>query len=142
MILLVAVTTGLVTGILSGLLGIGGGAILVASSVFFLGLGQHVAQGAAIAATIPTALVGVLRHHRNRLIAYDVAAWLAAGVLLGGFSGSYVANLLSDDILRKLFSAFFAVMSIQMFWTSRKPTRKESAEETKKPGEDDPARQP
>lgn len=125
--IVVALLTGAVTGILSGLLGIGGGAILVASAVFFLGVPQHAAQAAAIAAMIPTAMVGVIRHHRNRLINYDYLPYVAAGMIVGGMAGAFVANLTSEAVLRKLFSGFFALMSVQMFWSSFKQDKKAAA---------------
>jgi uncharacterized membrane protein YfcA len=112
------------TGVLSGLLGIGGGAILVASAVVFMGIGQHAAQAAALAAMVPIALVGVARHHRNKLINYRVTPYLAAGLMLGGVAGAYVANSISETLLRQIFSAFFAVMSVQMFWSSYKQGKK------------------
>ncbi len=117
-IIIFTLLTGVVTGILSGLLGIGGGAIFVVAAVFFLGVPQHAAQAAAIAAMIPTALVGVVKHHRNRLIDYRYVPYLAVGIILGGMAGSYAANITADIVLRRLFSAFFALMSIQMFWSS------------------------
>jgi uncharacterized membrane protein YfcA len=123
--IILAILTGVVTGILSGLLGIGGGAIFVASAVFFLGVPQHAAQAAAIAAMIPTAVVGVVKHHRNRLIDYRYLPYLAAGIILGGMAGAYVANITADIVLRRLFSAFFALMSIQMFWSSFRQPKKE-----------------
>jgi uncharacterized membrane protein YfcA len=118
--IVIAILTGMVTGVLSGLLGIGGGAILVASAVVFMGIGQHAAQAAALAAMIPTALVGVAKHHRNKLINYQVASYIAVGIILGGIVGAYVANSISETLLRKIFSGFFAVMSVQMFWSSYK----------------------
>lgn len=120
MIILIAISTGILTGVLSGLLGIGGGAILVVSAVFLMGLNQHMAQAAAIVAMIPTALVGVWRHHQNGLINYRVAAVLAAGALVGSVCGAYIANSLPEIMLRKIFSVFFIMMSIQLFWSSRK----------------------
>lgn len=116
--IILAILTGVATGILSGLLGIGGGAIFVVAGVFFLGVPQHAAQAAAIAAMIPTAVVGVVKHHRNRLIDYRYVPYLAVGIILGGMAGAYAANITADIVLRRLFSAFFALMSIQMFWSS------------------------
>lgn len=127
--IILAILTGVVTGILSGLLGIGGGAIFVASAVFFLGVPQHAAQAAAIAAMIPTAVVGVVKHHRNRLIDYRYVPYLAAGIILGGMAGAYVANITADIVLRRLFSVFFAFMSIQMFWSSFRQAKKEPAKQ-------------
>lgn len=134
--MIAAILTGVVTGILSGLLGIGGGAVFVAAAVLFLGVSQHAAQAAAIAAMIPTAVAGVIRHHRNRLINYRLAVFLAAGSAAGGFIGAYVANLTPDLLLRKIFSAFFAVMSIQMFWTSLKSEQGKKDADKSKAGEE------
>lgn len=125
----IAIITGMTTGILSGLLGIGGGAILVASAVVFMGIGQHAAQAAALVAMVPTALVGVAKHHRNKMINYQVAPYLALGLIFGGAVGAYVANSISDILLRKIFSAFFAIMSLQMFWSSYKQGKLEKEAE-------------
>jgi uncharacterized protein len=130
--ILIAILTGMATGVLSGLLGIGGGAILVASAVVFMGIGQHAAQAAALVAMIPTALVGVAKHHRNKLINYQVAPYLAAGLILGGIVGAYVANNISESLLRKIFSVFFALMSMQMFWSSYKQGQKAKKDSTTK----------
>jgi uncharacterized membrane protein YfcA len=128
--IIIAIITGLATGVLSGLLGIGGGAILVASAVVFMGVGQHAAQAAALAAMIPIAVVGVAKHHRNKMINYTVVPYLAAGLILGGIVGAYVANSISETLLRQIFSLFFAIMSLQMFWSSYmqgKKTKKDPA---------------
>ena len=122
--MILAIVTGLVTGVFSGLLGIGGGAILVASAVLFMGVPQHMAQAAALASMIPTALVGAVKHHRNKLINYQYGPYLAAGIILGGMLGAYLANHLSESLLRKLFSIFFALMSVQMFRSSYKQEKK------------------
>ena len=125
--IIIGLITGLVTGILSGLLGIGGGGIFVAAAVTLLGVSQHTAQGAAIAASIPTAIVGVINLHRKGLINYRVALYLAIGVGLGGMCGAYAANLIPGPVLRKIFAVFFALMSAQMFWTSLKKGKHEAS---------------
>ena len=132
--IIAAILTGIVTGVLSGLLGIGGGAVFVATAVLFLGVSQHAAQAAAIAAMIPTAVVGVIRHHRNRLIHYRLAVFLAAGAMAGGVIGAYVANITPDLVLRKIFSIFFGIMSVQIFWSSLKPDAKESGTDRRQAG--------
>lgn len=110
---------GMITGILSGLLGIGGSGVMVVLAVSFAGATQHSAQAAAMAASIPVALIGTINLHRKKLVNYPVALFLAVGVVFGGVLGAYVANLVPGPILKKIFSLFFCLMSIQMFWTSR-----------------------
>lgn len=117
--ILIGLATGFATGMLSGLLGIGGSGILVVAAVSFMGLLQHSAQAAAIAASIPIAIIGVINLHRKRLVNYRVALYLAIGVAVGGAIGAYIANVTPGPILKKLFSAFFGLMSLQMLWGAR-----------------------
>ncbi|KYZ78196.1 hypothetical protein AXX12_01230 [Anaerosporomusa subterranea] len=118
--ILIGLATGFSTGMLSGLLGIGGSGILVVAAVSFMGLAQHSAQAAAIAATVPIAIIGVINLHRKRLVNYQVAMYLAVGIAVGGAIGAYIANVTPGPILKKLFSAFFGLMSLQMLWGSRR----------------------
>lgn len=127
MIIILSILTGILTGILSGLLGIGGGAIMVAIVISVLHITQHVAQAAALAAIIPTAFVGAAKHHKNGLINYKVGIYLAIGGIVGGFIGAYCANILDENILRKVFSVFFAFIGMQLLITSFKVTVKKNA---------------
>jgi uncharacterized membrane protein YfcA len=119
------VLIGLVTGVLSGLLGIGGSGVMVVLSVSLMGVAQHSAQAAAVAASIPIAVIGVINFHRKKLVNYQVALYLALGVGLGSLLGAYIANLLPGPILKKIFSIFFGLMSAHMFWTTHKKSGKE-----------------
>ena len=80
-------------------------------------------------AMIPTALVGVAKHHRNKMIHYQVVPYIAAGLIVGGAVGAYIANSIAEDLLRKIFSAFFGIMSLQMFWSSYKQGKAEKMKE-------------
>ena len=123
-IIILTILTGVLTGILSGMLGIGGGAIMVAITISLLGVTQHVAQAAALAAIIPTAFVGAAKHHKNGLLDYKVGIYLAIGGIIGSFVGANCANMLNEDMLRKIFSVFFAVIGIQLLITSFKTVEK------------------
>ena len=123
-IILLTILSGVVTGILSGMLGIGGGAIMVVIMISLLGVTQHVAQAAALAAIIPTAFVGAAKHHKNGLLDYKVGIYLAIGGVIGSIIGANFANILSEDILRKVFSVFFAIIGIQLLITSFKTVEK------------------
>ena len=92
----------------------------VVLAVSFAGATQHFAQAAAMAASIPIALVGAVNLHRKKLVNVQVAFLLAIGVVAGALLGAYIANMVSGAILKKIFSVFFGLMSIQMFWTARK----------------------
>jgi Predicted permeases len=91
-----------------------------------LHVSQYVAQAAALAAIIPTSFVGAIKHHKNGLINYKVGIYLAIGGILGSFFGASIANILNEDMLRKIFSLFFAVIGIQVLRTSFKVTVKKN----------------
>ena len=55
-IIIITLLAGMSAGILSGLLGVGGGLILIPIMTFILGLSQHAAQGISLLVIIPTAL--------------------------------------------------------------------------------------
>lgn len=120
MMIILSIMTGMITGILSGLLGIGGGAIMVVIAISILNVSQHGAQGAALAAIIPTAIIGVVKHHRNGLVNYKFGIYLVIGGVIGSFFGAYWANILDEVILRKVFSIFFALIGIQLLVSSFK----------------------
>ena len=110
---------GLNGGFLSGLLGVGGGAIAIAVMVFALGTSQVLAQGIALVATIPTVIVGALQHRRQGTLA--ARDGLAVG-LRGhgdGDPGAFLAFALPVALLRALFGLFLMVSSARIFQTLR-----------------------
>lgn len=128
-IIIAAILTGAITGVVSGMMGIGGGAIMVVLAISLLHISQHAAQAAALAAIVPTALIGAAKHHRNGFINYRTGLYLAIGGMIGGLGGSYLANLLSETVLQKMFSLFFGIISIQLFVSSYKQAPAESRED-------------
>ena len=86
--LAVIVLAGVSAGILSGLMGVGGGMILVPMMVFLMGIPQHAAQGISLLVIIPTALTGLWRFHRQGIVRYKVAFWVALGAGFGAFGSS------------------------------------------------------
>jgi uncharacterized protein len=104
---------GLGTGIISGLLGIGGGIVMVPAMVFVLGLSQHVAQGTSLLVIIPTAASGSIAHIRLGNIRFGIATWLALGGIAGAAGGAGLALLVPDQALRVLFAAYLLYTGVQ-----------------------------
>lgn len=126
MFIILSILTGMFTGVLSGLLGIGGGAILVVMAISILNVSQHIAQGAALAAIVPTAITGVIKHHKNGLVNYKVGIYLVLGGCIGSLLGSYTANMLNEIMLQKIFSIFFGIIGIQLLISSFKKSIKDT----------------
>ena len=111
---LIAVATGVLTGFLSSLLGIGGGMVMVPAMVLLLGVDQHTAQGVSLAAIMPTALTGMFLHHNMGNVEPRVAKWVGAGAIGGGIAGAGTAALLPGRTLKLVFGVFLVVMSVLM----------------------------
>jgi len=111
--------TGLATGFVMGLLGIGGGAFLIAGMVLFVGMGQHTAQGSSLLSMVPAAAVGAYTHWRLGNVVTGILPGLAAGIVLGAFLGGTVANALPEQGLRVLFAAVLIWLGVGLIRKSR-----------------------
>ncbi len=106
------VGTGLVTGFLSALLGIGGGIVMIPAMVIGLGIEQKMAQGISLAAMMITALTGLAAHTKMKNVDYRVGVWAGAGSVLGALLGASAAALVSSSILKLGFGVLMLVMAI------------------------------
>jgi uncharacterized membrane protein YfcA len=119
----VFVLLGICAGLIGGALGLGGGTILVPTLVLICGFGQKSAQGMALAAMVPMALVGALRYWRNPEIEINlsIVGLIICGALAGVLVGTELASRLPSHILRKVFAAVLVIVAIRMFMISPKP---------------------
>jgi uncharacterized protein len=112
---------GLIAGILSGLLGVGGGVIMVPAIVFLLGRDQHVAQGVSLAVIIPVSISGAWIHARKGNVIPSLALWLSIGAVIGATVVGHAVQRFSSETLRSLFGIFMVAMGVSMV---SRPTRK------------------
>jgi len=112
-ILLIALI-GLLAGILSGLVGVGGGIIIVPALVFFLGFTQHQAQGTSLGLLLlPVGILAVINYYNKGHIDVKVVAIMSIAFVIGGFFGSKLSLVLSEEMLKKIFA-------IVLFYTAFK----------------------
>ena len=98
---------GLVAGIASGFVGIGGGMIIVPALVFGLGLSQHMAQGTSLAMMIPPiGILAVMSYYKAGQIQLEYAAVLALTFVLGAWMGSKWALRINPSVVRLVFGLF------------------------------------
>jgi len=114
---------GLVSGIISGM-GIGGGTVLIPALVFIVGSSQQLAQGVNLAAFLPTALIAIIIHTKNKYIKYRIALYLFLFGLLGAYFGAKLAVHLSSQLLRRFFGVFLLCMGIYEFFRKGDKNRK------------------
>jgi len=111
---LLALGTGMLTGFLSSLLGVGGGIVMVPMLTMFLCLPQQQAQGVSLAAMMPIAFTGMLKHNKLGNVDFKVAKWVAVGAVIGAVAGSTLANILNPGQLKLGFGAFLIIMAALM----------------------------
>lgn len=120
MTMLTITIMGLITGVLSGLFGVGGGIILIPMLVLILGIDQHLAQGISMLMMIPTALVGIYHFNKDKLVNYHMAGYMAAGAVVGALISANFVQYIPADILKRIFGIFIVYVGARMIWTKPK----------------------
>ena len=119
-LILTVIIIGLAAGMLSGLVGIGGGIIMVPALVFFMHYTQHQAQGTSLAVlTLPVVILASIYYYQQCMklgtpIDLKVVAILAAGFIVGAFFGSKVALVINADVMKKIFAIILFYTEIKM----------------------------
>ncbi|MDE1231970.1 sulfite exporter TauE/SafE family protein [Vibrio aestuarianus] len=120
---------GSVVGFMAGLLGIGGGLIVVPALLFLLPiagiapeLSMHLALATSLATIIVTSGSSALNHLKLGNVDMFVVKWLMPGVIVGGFLGSIVAELIPTQYLPKVFGVIVFFLAIQMFLSIKATT--------------------
>jgi len=109
------IIVGLIAGIASGFLGIGGGTIIIPILVYIFGLTQHQAQGTTLALMVPPiGLLAALSYYRSGHVDIKLAAYICVGFFLGGFLGAVFAQPLPDLFLKKAFGVFLIFVALRM----------------------------
>ena len=114
---IVLLATGAVAGFTSGMMGVGGGAIMIPSMVLIAGFDQHVAQGTSLLVMVPAAGMGAYTHAKLGNVRTAVLPGIVAGVLAGTWMGGTFAHLLSDAVLRAIFAVLLSWTGIRYLRT-------------------------
>ena len=117
-ILVLLLIIGVLAGVLSGLIGIGGGIIVIPALVFFLGFSQQTAQGTTLAMMVPPiGLLAAWAYYKEGFVDVRAAAIICIGFIAGSYFGAKFATGISQDMLRKIFSVILILVAVKMFFT-------------------------
>lgn len=106
---------GVIAGILSGLIGIGGGIIIVPALVLLFGLSQHTAQGTTLALMVPPiGLLAALAYYKQGFVDLKIAAFVCLGFFIGGLLGAKLAIGIPGVALKKIFGVVLLAVSVKM----------------------------
>lgn len=115
--ILLLLVVGLCAGILSGLVGVGGGIIIVPALVFFLGFTQQQAQGTSLGLLLlPVGFLAVWNYYKQGQIDIKVVLIMAAAFTLGGWLGSKIALSISQAALKKVFASVLIAVGVKMLF--------------------------
>jgi uncharacterized membrane protein YfcA len=99
------IVVGLLAGILSGLVGLGGGVIIVPALVFLLGFSQHQATGTSLGILLlPAGIFAVMNYYKKGFIDVKVVLLIFVGFLVGGLVGSKISLSVNETTLKKIFA--------------------------------------
>lgn len=115
--ILIIIIVGVAAGLLSGLVGVGGGIIIVPSLVYFIGFSQKTAQGTSLGLILlPVGILGVLQYYKQGHLDVKVVAILALGFLAGSYFGSKIALNISQETLKKVFAILMIAIAVKMLF--------------------------
>lgn len=122
---------GAIAGLLAGLLGIGGGLIIVpVLALLFHQQGfneaiiMQLALGTSLATIVVTSLSSIAAHHRRGAVLWPVVRRLTPGIIVGVVAGSWLADNLDTQLLRRIFGLFACVVAVQMLLDFRPSGRR------------------
>jgi len=117
-VLLLLILIGIITGVMAGMLGIGGAVIMIPSLVFLLGFSQQMAQGTSLAVMLPPiGIIAAYNYYKAGQVNLKFALILAAAFIAGSYFGSKLALILPETILKKGFAVLLIAVALKMLFS-------------------------
>jgi uncharacterized membrane protein YfcA len=115
---IILIIIGLLAGILSGLVGIGGGIIMIPLLIILLGLTQHQAQGTALFAMLPPiGILAAINYYKAGFVKWEYAAVIAFTFVIGGYFGSKLSLSLPPQTVRRVFGVIMLIGGIKLIFS-------------------------
>lgn len=119
--IIILLLVGAAAGILSGLVGIGGGIIIVPALIFFLGFSQKMAQGTSLGILLlPIGILAVLQFYKAGYVDLKTVWLVSIGFIAGGYFGSKIALSLSQEAVKKIFAIVLLLIAFKMLFLDKK----------------------
>lgn len=113
--ILLVLFLGVLTGMVSGLLGVGGGLLMVPIFTYIFKMEMPRAIGTSLAVIVPIALVGSFKHFLSGNVELKNLAFFIVAALVGGWLGATLVSVLPIPVLKKLFAVFLVCVAVHMF---------------------------
>ncbi|MBN4061901.1 MAG: permease [Flavobacteriales bacterium] len=118
--LLLLAAIGFSGGIISGMFGVGGGIIIVPTLVFFMGMGQHTAQGTSLGVLVlPVVFLAAYNYYKSGNLDVKYGLVIALTFLVGGYFGSKISLGMGDLMLKRIFGILMIVGAVKLIFFSK-----------------------
>ncbi|MBT3571060.1 TSUP family transporter [bacterium] len=115
---IVLIIIGLLAGILSGLVGVGGGIIMIPLLIILLGLTQHQAQGTALFAMLPPiGILAAMNYFKQGFVKWEYAVVIALTFVIGGYFGSKLSLSLPPQTVRRVFGVVMLIGGFKLIFS-------------------------
>jgi uncharacterized protein len=113
--ILILIVIGIITGVMAGMLGIGGAIIMIPALVFLLGISQQTAQGTSLAVMLPPiGIIAAYNYYKAGQVNIRFALILAVFFLVGSYFGSKLALTIPQNVLKKIFGVLLLLVAAKM----------------------------
>lgn len=111
---------GIIAGILSSIVGIGGGIVIVPALVLLFSMDQHTAQGTSLVMLLPPiGLLAVINYYKAGNVDMKVALILIAAFVVGSYFGSKVALNIPELALKRVFGVFLLLLALKYLFFNK-----------------------
>lgn len=111
------IVIGLLAGVFSGFMGVGGGVIMIPLMIVLLGYSQHEAQGTSLAVlAIPVTFLAAYNYYSAGHVNWKFALIIGLSFVIGGYFGSKFAISINQAMMKKIFSVILLFIAIKMFF--------------------------
>lgn len=113
--ILILIVIGVITGVMAGMLGIGGAIIMIPALIFLLGISQQTAQGTSLAVMLPpVGIIAAYNYYKAGQVNIRFAIILAVFFLVGSYFGSKLALTIPQNVLKKIFGVLLLLVAAKM----------------------------
>jgi hypothetical protein len=122
--IILLILIGIAAGILSGLIGVGGGIIIVPALVYVLSFSQKQAQGTSLGILLlPIGILAVMQYYKQGYVDIKVVLIVSVAFVIGGYFGSKIALHISESLLKKIFAVILILISIKILFLDKEKNK-------------------
>ena len=115
---IILIVIGLLAGVLSGFVGVGGGLLMIPLLMLFLGLSQFEAQGTALVAMLPPiGILAAMNYFKSGYVKWEYAVVIVLTFVIGGYFGSKMSLSLNPTTVRKIFGVVMFSAAIKLMFS-------------------------